>query len=63
MDEAHRLKNQNSTLTEKLRLVERKHCVLLTGTPLQNKTEEVTNDPNPYPYPYPYPYSYSYPYP
>jgi SNF2 family DNA or RNA helicase len=34
VDEAHRLKNQNSTLAIKLHLLNRLHCVLLTGTPL-----------------------------
>jgi SNF2 family DNA or RNA helicase len=35
------LKNQSSRLTEHLRSLERDHCILLTGTPLQNKTEEL----------------------
>lgn len=41
VDEAHRLKNQSSRLVEQMRLLRRDHCVLLTGTPLQNKTEEL----------------------
>lgn len=41
VDEAHRLKNQSSRLVEQLRSLQRDHCVLLTGTPLQNKTEEL----------------------
>jgi chromodomain-helicase-DNA-binding protein 7 len=41
VDEAHRLKNQSSRLTENLRSLHRDHCILLTGTPLQNKTEEL----------------------
>ncbi|GLE01327.1 hypothetical protein PINS_up010157 [Pythium insidiosum] len=41
VDEAHRLKNQSSRLVEQLRGLRRDHCVLLTGTPLQNKTEEL----------------------
>lgn len=41
VDEAHRLKNQSSRLVEQLRSLRRDHCVLLTGTPLQNKTEEL----------------------
>uniref|UniRef100_K3X6C6 Chromodomain-helicase-DNA-binding protein 6 n=1 Tax=Globisporangium ultimum (strain ATCC 200006 / CBS 805.95 / DAOM BR144) TaxID=431595 RepID=K3X6C6_GLOUD len=41
VDEAHRLKNQASRLVEQMRSLHRDHCVLLTGTPLQNKTEEL----------------------
>jgi len=41
VDEAHRLKNQSSRLFEQLQLIPRDQCVLLTGTPLQNKTEEL----------------------
>ncbi|KAL4115753.1 hypothetical protein PRIC2_012759 [Phytophthora ramorum] len=41
VDEAHRLKNQSSRLVEQMRSLRRDHCVLLTGTPLQNKTEEL----------------------
>ncbi|RHY34335.1 hypothetical protein DYB32_001021 [Aphanomyces invadans] len=41
VDEAHRLKNQSSRLVEQMRSLRRAYCVLLTGTPLQNKTEEL----------------------
>jgi SNF2 family DNA or RNA helicase len=41
VDEAHRLKNPGSKLFEQLSGLPHKHCVLLTGTPLQNKTEEL----------------------
>lgn len=41
VDEAHRLKNHQSRLVEQLRSIRRDHCILLTGTPLQNKTEEL----------------------
>jgi chromodomain-helicase-DNA-binding protein 7 len=41
VDEAHRLKNTNSRLVEQLSTLPSEHCVLLTGTPLQNKTEEL----------------------
>lgn len=41
MDEAHRLKNPASRLFTELKTLPRDHCVLLTGTPLQNKTEEL----------------------
>lgn len=41
VDEAHRLKNSSSRVFEYLSSVSRNHCVLLTGTPLQNKTEEL----------------------
>ncbi|KAI9921116.1 hypothetical protein PsorP6_002659 [Peronosclerospora sorghi] len=41
VDEAHRLKNQSSRLVEIMRSIRRDHCVLLTDTPLQNKTEEL----------------------
>lgn len=41
VDEAHRLKNHQSSLVEKLNSIQRDHCILLTGTPLQNKTEEL----------------------
>lgn len=41
VDEAHRLKNQASRLFEQLHLIPRDHCVLLTGTPLQNKVDEL----------------------
>jgi len=41
VDEAHRLKNPASRLFMELKTLPRDHCVLLTGTPLQNKTEEL----------------------
>jgi SNF2 family DNA or RNA helicase len=41
VDEAHRLKNSKSRLFEELATVPRDYCVLLTGTPLANATEEL----------------------
>ena len=41
VDEAHRLKNSNSKLFEELLSVPRDYCILLTGTPLANATEEL----------------------
>lgn len=41
VDEAHRLKNSNSKLFEELAAVPRDYCVLLTGTPIANATEEL----------------------
>ena len=41
VDEAHRLKNINSKLFEDLSTIPRDFCLLLTGTPLQNSTEEL----------------------
>ena len=41
VDEAHRLKNPEARLFQQLQQLQRDHCVLLTGTPLQNKTEEL----------------------
>lgn len=41
IDEAHRLKNYKSKLFEILASVNRDHCLLLTGTPIANATEEL----------------------
>ena len=41
VDEAHRLKNHQSRLFADLGTVPRDFCLLLTGTPLQNSTEEL----------------------
>lgn len=41
VDEAHRLKNKNSRLLNELKLYKFDHLLLLTGTPLQNNTEEL----------------------
>lgn len=41
VDEAHRLKNAKSRLFDDLSSVPRDFCLLLTGTPLQNSTEEL----------------------
>jgi len=41
VDEAHRLKNPKSRLFAELASVPRDFCLLLTGTPLQNSTEEL----------------------
>jgi chromodomain-helicase-DNA-binding protein 7 len=41
IDEAHRLKNHQSRLFSDLATVPRDFCLLLTGTPLQNSTEEL----------------------
>jgi chromodomain-helicase-DNA-binding protein 7 len=41
VDEAHRLKNPKARLFEELATVPRDYCVLLTGTPLANATEEL----------------------
>lgn len=41
VDEAQRLKNQNSKIHNTLRQVQTEHTVLLTGTPLQNDLQEL----------------------
>ena len=41
LDEAHRLKNKSSKITEFLKTYKMEHRVLLTGTPLQNSLEEL----------------------
>ncbi len=41
VDEAHRLKNKYSKLLERLKLFKFEHRVILTGTPIQNNTEEL----------------------
>lgn len=41
VDEAHRLKNAKSRLFDELGGVPRDFCLLLTGTPLQNSTDEL----------------------
>jgi len=41
VDEAHRLKNRNSSLFRSLMNFTVHHCVLLTGTPIQNKISEL----------------------
>jgi SNF2 family DNA or RNA helicase len=41
VDEAHRLKNKHSRLLNELKMIRFDHVVLLTGTPLQNNTEEL----------------------
>ncbi|GAM18730.1 hypothetical protein SAMD00019534_019050 [Acytostelium subglobosum LB1] len=41
IDEAHRLKNKSCKLTTELRTYKYDHLLLLTGTPLQNNTQEL----------------------
>ena len=41
IDEAHRIKNENSLLSANVRQLNSKHRLLLTGTPLQNSLHEL----------------------
>eukprot|EP00917_Polyrhabdina_sp_WS-2016_P001767 GHVP01003678.1.p1 GENE.GHVP01003678.1~~GHVP01003678.1.p1 ORF type:complete len:875 (-),score=192.97 GHVP01003678.1:84-2708(-) len=41
IDEAHRVKNENSNLAKTARLFPSRSCILLTGTPLQNNLHEL----------------------
>ena len=41
VDEAHRLKNSNARILQALRKLPCKRTLLLTGTPVQNNTEEL----------------------
>lgn len=41
IDEAHRIKNENSLLSQLVRLFESKNRLLITGTPLQNNLHEL----------------------
>lgn len=43
LDEGHRIKNVNSLATQKLRQLKADWIVILTGTPVQNNPEELTN--------------------
>ncbi|CAI7837625.1 unnamed protein product, partial [Closterium sp. NIES-54] len=41
IDEAHRIKNENSILSKTMRLISSNYCILITGTPLQNNLHEL----------------------
>jgi chromodomain-helicase-DNA-binding protein 7 len=41
VDEAHRLKNQNAKILTCLKQLPCKRILLLTGTPIQNNTDEL----------------------
>jgi SWI/SNF-related matrix-associated actin-dependent regulator of chromatin subfamily A member 5 len=41
IDEAHRIKNENSSLSKAVRMVNTDHRLLITGTPLQNNLREL----------------------
>ncbi|KAI8055731.1 SMARCA1 protein [Syncephalis plumigaleata] len=41
IDEAHRIKNENSKLSEVMRILHSQHRLLITGTPLQNNLHEL----------------------
>lgn len=41
IDEAHRIKNEASTFSKNIRLLQTEHRLLLTGTPLQNNLHEL----------------------
>lgn len=41
IDEAHRIKNENSSLSKAVRLMNTEHRLLITGTPLQNNLREL----------------------
>eukprot|EP00529_Nitzschia_sp_RCC80_P008522 CAMPEP_0113505244 /NCGR_PEP_ID=MMETSP0014_2-20120614/35199_1 /TAXON_ID=2857 /ORGANISM="Nitzschia sp." /LENGTH=1184 /DNA_ID=CAMNT_0000400515 /DNA_START=46 /DNA_END=3600 /DNA_ORIENTATION=+ /assembly_acc=CAM_ASM_000159 len=41
IDEAHRIKNENSSLSKAVRFMKTEHRLLITGTPLQNNLREL----------------------
>lgn len=41
IDEAHRIKNENSSLSKTVRQMNTEHRLLITGTPLQNNLREL----------------------
>jgi SWI/SNF-related matrix-associated actin-dependent regulator of chromatin subfamily A member 5 len=41
IDEAHRIKNENSSLSKAVRIMNTDHRLLITGTPLQNNLREL----------------------